>query len=59
MWRDHDLMDTLADDPPEAGTAFSAWLGDQDLEQLAAIARAARLAGDSFGRCLRADGSHT
>ncbi|MDD7938126.1 hypothetical protein PHK61_06810 [Actinomycetospora lutea] len=48
-------MDSLADDPPETDT-FSAWLGDQDLERLAAVARAARSAGDSFGRCLRVDG---
>lgn len=50
---DPDLMDTLADDSPAAGVAFSAWLGGRDLEQLAAVARAARSAGESFGGRLR------
>ena len=36
-------------------TAFSEWLGDRDLEQLAAVARIARFTGDTFGRRLRAD----
>ncbi|GAA4912294.1 hypothetical protein EV188_115100 [Actinomycetospora succinea] len=49
-------MATLADDPPETSTAFSEWLGERDLEQLAAIARAARFSGDSFGRRLSAAG---
>ncbi|MEJ2888430.1 hypothetical protein [Actinomycetospora aeridis] len=49
-------MATIADDPPETSTAFSEWLGDQDLEHLAALARAARATGESFGRLLRADG---
>jgi hypothetical protein len=56
MWLDSDLMATLADDPPETSTAFSEWLGEQDLEALAAVARAARGTGESFGRLLRADG---
>ncbi|GAA4808474.1 hypothetical protein GCM10023200_52820 [Actinomycetospora chlora] len=50
---EHDLGDALVDDPPETPTALSDWLRDLDLEQLAAIARVARLAGDSFGRYLR------
>ena len=54
MWRERDLMDSLADEPSETDS-FSVWLGDQDLEQLAAVARAARSTGDSFGRRLRAD----
>lgn len=54
MWPDRDLMDALADEPPETPTPLSAWLRDQDLETLADIARAARRSGDSFGRHLRA-----
>jgi hypothetical protein len=56
MWRDHDLMDALADDPPGPDTALSEWLGEQDVEHLAAIAREARRADTSFGRRLRAAG---
>jgi hypothetical protein len=47
---ERDLLETLADDPPEA---LSDRLRDQHLEQLAAVARAARRTGDSFGRRLR------
>lgn len=50
---DRDLLDRFTDDPPETPTAFSDWLRDQDLENLAAVARAARLSGASFGHHLR------
>ena len=56
MWRDHDLMDALADDPPETDASLSEWLGEQDVEHLAAIAREARTTDGSFGRRLRAAG---
>jgi hypothetical protein len=50
---ERDLMDALVDAPPETSTTLSDWLRELDLAQLADIARAARLAGDSFGRYLR------
>ncbi|GLZ44824.1 hypothetical protein Acsp06_10090 [Actinomycetospora sp. NBRC 106375] len=53
MSTERDLLSALLDDPPEAPTGFSEWLRDQDLGDLAAVARTARLSGDSFGRHLR------
>lgn len=66
MRLERDLWDLLADARPDdevgdrtddhgTSTAFSEWLGDRDLEQLAAVARIARFTGDTFGRRLRAD----
>lgn len=43
------------DTPPVGVPALSTWLRDQDVIDLAGVARAARLHGGSFGRHLRGD----
>jgi hypothetical protein len=41
------------DTPPVGFPSLSAWLRDQDVVDLAGLARDARLSGGSFGRHLR------